>query len=166
MLNRCYGMIMVLAVTGALLCQVYVPYPDINIYFVESTILAAWLVADAIDRQAKFPATAAWAIASFVLAPITIPHWYAHRRLKAGECRHGGVDSNFFTAFGITTLLYTGVSAACNFLVFGPDKGFELIINCGFAVAGTGLILGLVSKQEKVTEMGPNLIATKVKELE
>lgn len=164
MSNRCYGMVMTLAFLGALLSQVYVPFPDTNIYFLVSGILAAWMVSDAIERKAKFSTIMGWMFAALVLAPIVIPRWYANRPLKAGEWRKGGVDANFFTAFGIITLLYTGVSAACNFLAFGPDRGFELIINSGFAVAGTGLVLGLAAKQEKITEKGPAMVGQKVEQ--
>ena len=166
MLNRCYGLVMMLAFVGALLSQVYIPFPDVNIYFLESGVLAAWLVADAIERRAKFTTTLGWTLAALLMAPVIIPRWYANRPLKAGECRKGGVDANYFTAFGIITLLYTGVSAACNFLAFGPDRGFELIINSGFAVAGTGLVLGLACRQDKVTEMGPKLLGQKVEEVD
>ncbi len=166
MLNRCYGLVMMLAFVGALLSQVYIPFPDVNIYFLESGVLAAWLVADAIERRAKFTTTLGWTLAALLMAPVIVPRWYANRPLKAGECRKGGVDANYFTAFGIITLLYTGVSAACNFLAFGPDRGFELIINSGFAVAGTGLVLGLACRQDKVTEMGPKLLGQKVEEVD
>jgi hypothetical protein len=159
MLNRVYGLVMVLAFMGALLSQVFVPFPDINIYFLESGLLAAWLVSDAWERKAKATNAFGWAAAALVLAPIVVPRWYANRPLKAGETRKGGSDSNFYTAFGILTVLFTGVSAACNFLAFGPDRGFELIINSGFAVAGMGLVLGLAAKQDKVTEKGPALVA-------
>jgi hypothetical protein len=159
MLNRCFGMVMALAVMGALLSQVFIPFPDSNIYFLESGLLAAWLISDAFERKAKLGEVLGWAAAALVMAPIVVPRWYANRPLRAGETRKGGVDSNFYTAFGIVTVLFTGVSAACNFIAFGPDRGFELIINSGFAVAGLGLVLGLAAKQDKVTEQGPALVA-------
>jgi hypothetical protein len=122
------------------------------------------------ERKTRAWNTLGWAAAALVLAPIVVPRWYANRPLKSGETRKGGVDANFFTAFGIITVLYTGVSAACNFLAYGPDRGFELIINAGFAVAGTGLVLGLAAKQEKIMEKGPAaspaLVRQKVEEVE
>jgi hypothetical protein len=157
-------MVMVLAFMGALLSQVFIPFPDINIYFLESGLLAAWLVSDAWERKAKAKNAFGWAAAALVLAPIVVPRWYANRPLKAGETRKGGSDSNFYTAFGIVTVLFTGVSAACNFLAFGPDRGFELIINSGFAVAGLGLVLGLAAKQDKVTEKGPVAVRAEMEE--
>jgi hypothetical protein len=168
MLNRCYGTMMALAFIGALLSQVYIPFPDVNIYFLESALLAAWLVSDALERRAKVLSSLGWAAAALVLAPIVIPRWYANRPLKSNETRKGGVDSNFYTAFGIVTVLYTGVSAACNFLAYGPDRGFELIINSGFAVAGTALVLGLAAKQDKVIERAPApaVVTRKVEEVE
>lgn len=153
---------MTLAFLGALLSQVYIPFPDVNIYFLESGLLAAWLISDALERKAKVWSTLGWGVAALVLAPIVVPRWYANRPLKTGEFRKGGSDANYFTAFGIITLLYTGVSAACNFLAYGPDRGFELIINSGFAVAGTALVLGLACKQEKVLEKGPAMVGQKV----
>lgn len=159
MLNRCYGVFMTLAVIGALLSQVFIPFPDSNIYFLECGVLAAWVISDAWERKAKLGQTLGWGAAALMFAPLVVPRWYANRPLKAGEMRKGGVDSNFYTAFGIVTVLFTGVSAACNFIAFGPDRGFELIINSGFAVAGMGLVLGLAAKQEKVTEKGPAIVA-------
>lgn len=165
-MNRLYGVVMALALMGALLSQVYIPFPDTNIYFLESGILAAWLVSDALERKAKFSNVLGWALAALVLAPVVVPRWYANRPLKAREMRKGGVDSNFYTAFGVITVLYTGVSAACNFLAFGPDRGFELIINAGFAVAGTGLVLGLAARQDKIVEKAPVLTAAKEERVE
>jgi hypothetical protein len=146
---------MTLAFLGAVLSQVFIPFPNYSIYLLECGILAAWLVSDALERRTRAWNAVGWAAAALVLAPIVVPRWYANRPLKTGETRKGGSEANFFTAFGIVTLLFTGVSAACNFLSYGPDRGFELIINAGFAVAGTGLVLGLAAKQEKIMEKGP-----------
>jgi hypothetical protein len=154
-----YGIVMLLAFIGALLSQVYIPFPDVNIYFLECALLAAWVVSDGYERKVKATRALAWAAAALVLAPVVVPRWYANRPLKAGETRKGGGDSNYYTAFGIVTVVFTGVSAACNFLAFGPDRGFELIINSGFAVAGTALVLGLAAKQDKILEKGPALVA-------
>jgi hypothetical protein len=156
-----YGMVMVLAFMGALLSQVFIPFPDVNIYFLECALLAAWVISDAYERKVKVTKALGWAAASLILAPVVVPRWYANRPLKAGETRKGGGDSNYYTAFGIVTVLFTGVSAACNFLAFGPDRGFELIINSGFAVAGTALVLGLAAKQDKILEKGPALAAVR-----
>lgn len=163
MLNRMYGMLMVVAFMVALKAQVFVPFPDVNIYFLECALLAAWIVSDAYDRKVKVTKAIGWAAAALLMAPVVVPRWFANRPLKAGETRKGGGDSNFYTAFGIITIVFTGVSAACNLLAFGPDRGFELIINSGFAVAGIALVLGLAAKQDKVLEQGPALAAAPVR---
>ena len=166
MLNRCYGLVMSTAFLGALLAQVYVPLPDWHIYFVESSIFAAWLLVDAAARRAKFTSALTHALAAFILAPLVVARWYACRPLRPGEWRKGGMDANFFTAFGVMTVIFTGVSASCNFLNFGPDRGFELIINSGFSVAGTALVMAMMVRQERVFEKGPNSLSSNAEEAE
>jgi hypothetical protein len=153
-LNRGYGMMMSLSFLGAILSQVYVPLPDIQVYFVECAFFASLVLVDAIDRKAGLGTTLLYFLSSLILAPLAVPRWYANRPLKCNECRKGGVHTNFLNAFAILTVVFTGVSAACNFLSFGPDRGFELIINSGFCVAGTALVLGLIVRQESVLEKG------------
>ena len=153
-MNRVYGMVMCTAFLGAILSQVFIPFPDVNVYFLECGLLAAWLVADAFERKASFGTTVLWAALALVLAPIVVPRWYANRPLKSDEWRKGGTDTNFYNAFGLVTVMFTGVSAACSFLNFGPEHGFELIINAGFSVAGTAFVLALATKQESVFEKG------------
>jgi hypothetical protein len=166
MLTRLYGLLICTAFLGGLAAQVYVPKPDGHLYLIECSIFAAWLVSDAISRRAKFTPTLVHALAAILLAPLVIPRWYAHRPLQPNEWRKGGIDSNFFTAFGVMTVIFTGVSAACNFLNFGPEHGFELIINAGFSVAGVALLLGLVSRKEAVFERGPKTRTPNIKESE
>lgn len=153
-MNRVYGMVMCTAFLGAILSQVFIPFPDVNIYFLECGLLTAWLVADAFERKAPIRTTILWTALALVLAPIVIPRWYANRPLKTDEWRKGGTDTNFYNAFGLVTVMFTGVSAACSFLSFGANHGFELIINAGFSVAGTAFVLALATKQEAVFEKG------------
>src|SRR5262249_34962802 len=141
---------------GAIVAQVYIPWPDWHVYMAECGILALWLSLDAIQRRASFGSALVHTAGALILAPLVIPRWYANRPLKVGEWRKGGADANFFLAFGILTVVFTGVSAASNFLAFGPERGFELIINSGFSVAGTALVLSLLARQERVFERGPN----------
>ena len=164
MLNRVYGLIMCAAVVGGLVSQVYVPFPDSNIYFLESGIFTAWLVADALERRSKLWQIFVWAFFSLLLCPIVVPRWYANRPLKALELRRGGTDSNFFNAFGLVTTSFTGVSATINFMAFGANRGFELIINSGFAVAGIAFVLALSTRRDSITEMGKPLSAEPVAE--
>jgi hypothetical protein len=167
MLNRtAYGIVMCTAFLGGLLAKIYVPVPDGHLYLIECSIFGAWLAADAIYRRAKFVPTLAHATAAIFLAPLVIPRWYANQPLQTGEWRKGGTESNFFTAFGVITLVFTGVSACCNLSSFGPEHGFELIINSGFSVAGVALLLGLVSKKERVFERGQNQRVQKAEESE
>jgi hypothetical protein len=167
-LNRGYGMMMCLSFLGAILSQVYIPLPDIQVYFVECAFFASLVLVDAIDRRAGLGTTLLYFVSSLILAPLAVPRWYANRPLNFGECRKGGVHTNFLNAFAIVTVVFTGVSAACNFLSFGPDHGFELIINSGFCVAGTALVLGLIAKQASVMEKGdkPTLSEKAESELE
>lgn len=153
MLNRFYGLIMCTAVSGAMLAGVYIP-SDPQYYFLLSGILAAWVVADAIERRYNPLQTFSWAFGSILLAPLVVPRWYATRKLKVGEERKGGRDANYLQAFGIVTVMYTGLSCALNFLNFGSNGGFELIIHTGFAAAGCALVMGLNCRQESVTETG------------
>jgi hypothetical protein len=156
MKNHCYGLVMSTAFLGAVLAQVYVPWPDCRLYILECGFLALCLSIDAIQRRAGFASALGHAAAALVLAPLVMARWYAHRPLKPGEWRKGGADANFFFAFGILTVFFTGVSAASNFLTFGPEQGFELIINSGFSVAGTAFVLAMLARQERVFERGPN----------
>lgn len=153
MLNRFYGLIMCTAVLGAMLAGVYIP-SDPQYYFLLSGILAAWVVADASERRYNPLQTFGWAFGSILLAPLVVPCWYATRKLKMGEERKGGRDANYLKAFGIVTVMYTGLSCALNFLNFGSNCGFELIIHTGFAAAGCALVMGLNCRQESVTETG------------
>jgi hypothetical protein len=155
MVNRFCGLVMSTAVLGALLTQVYIPNPEWHVYFVASMTFAAWLLVDAVVRRASIGSMVAYALFTLILAPLSVARWYACRPLLPGEWRKGGMDANFFTAFGITTLVFTGISAAANFVNFGPDRGFELIINSGFAVAGTAIVMGLVVRQDRLYEKGP-----------
>lgn len=155
MLNRYYGLVMCSAFLGALFAQVYIPIPDSHVFFVVNAVLAGFLVLDASYRRIRLSNTLGWMLAAMVLAPLVVPRWWANRPLLPGETRKGGVDSNFFTAFAIVTLIYTGTSAACSFLNFGAEHGFELIINSGFAVAGVAWVVGLATKKEEKFESGP-----------
>lgn len=132
---------------------VYIP-SDPDYYFLLSGILAAWVVADAFERRYNLAQAFGWAFGSVLLAPIVVPRWYATRKLLSGEERKGGTDANYLKAFGIVTLMYTGLSCALSFLNFGSNHGFELIIHAGFSVAGTAFVLGLVARKESVTETG------------
>ena len=132
---------------------VYIPC-DPDYYFLLSGILAAWVVADALQRRYNLVQAFGWAFGSVLLAPIVVPRWYATRKLRCGEERKGGIDANYLKAFGIVTLMYTGLSCALSFLNFGSNHGFELIIHAGFSVAGTAFVLGLVARKESVTETG------------
>jgi hypothetical protein len=153
MQNRIFGLIMCTSALGAFLTGVYMP-SDPDYYFLLSGILSAWVVADACERRYNLVQTFAWAFASLLLAPIVVPRWYATRKLLTGEDRKGGTDCNYLKAFGIVTLMYTGLSCALSFLNFGSNHGFELIIHTGFAAAGCAFVLGLVSRKESVTETG------------
>ncbi|HEY9792617.1 MAG TPA: hypothetical protein V6D22_19610 [Candidatus Obscuribacterales bacterium] len=156
MKNRCYGLVMSTAFLGAVLAQVYVPWPDWRLYLMECAFFAFCLSIDAINRRAGFANALGHTAAALVLAPLVIPRWYAHRPLKPHEWRKGGADANFYLAFGILTVFFTGISAASNFVTFGPERGFELIVNSGFAVAGTALVLSLLARQDRVSERGPS----------
>jgi hypothetical protein len=156
MLNRCYGLVMATAFLGGLMAQVYVPLPDWHMYFLECAIFAAALLVDAAFRRTRISSALLYFCGSLVLAPIVVARWYANRPLRPGEWRKGGSEANFFTAFGIITIFFTGVSAACNLLNFGSEHGFELIINSGFAVAGVAIITSLMARKERVFEKGPN----------
>jgi hypothetical protein len=158
MMNRCFGLVMSTAFLAGLLAQVYVPFPDWHVYLVECAVFATWLICDAAMRRAKVGTALTYAAMALLLAPLAIPRWYANRPLRPGEWRKGGSEANFFTAFGVMTLIFTGVSAAVNFINFGPEKGFELIINSGFAVAGIALVMSLIARKERVFEKGPNRI--------
>lgn len=166
MLNRCYGMVMSVMFLCGVLSQVYVPLPDVQVYFFECAFFTVILMADAMYRKASFSSTLAYGLASLVLAPLAVPHWFANRPLKPGECRKGGVDANFFNAFALLTVAYTGASAACNFLSYGPEHGFELIVNSGFAVAGTALVMALITRQEQLLETGRKRLPKGVEEAE
>lgn len=158
MQNRLFGLILCTSVLGALLTGVYIP-SDPDYYFLLSGILAAWVVADAFERRYSLGQTFAWAFASLLLAPVVVPRWYATRKLQTGEERKGGTDANYLKAFGIVTVMYTGLSCALSFLNFGSNHGFELIIHTGFAAAGCAFVLGLVSRKESVTETGRPLVS-------
>jgi hypothetical protein len=154
MLNLYYSLFMCLALSAALVVPVFVPAPASDVYLLEGALLGAWLVSDAVERQAKSVDAVMWGLAAVVLSPIVIPRWYAQRPLKAGECRKGGWDCNFFNAFGAITLMFAGVSAALNHLTFGYSSSFELIANTGLATAGMAFVLALFARDEKVCEQG------------
>jgi hypothetical protein len=153
-LNRCYGVVFSLTFLAGLASQVYIPLPDVQVYFLECAFFSALIICDAILRRATFSQTLMYTAAALVMAPLAVPHWYANRPLKPGEVRKGGGDVNFLNAFAIVTVMFTGVSAACSFLSFGSEHGFELIINAGFCVAGTALVAGLITRKERVLETG------------
>jgi hypothetical protein len=154
MLSRVYGLVMALAVIGGVCSQVYVNFPEPNVYLLVTGVLTAWLISDAMDRGLNWLSIMSWSLFSFFLAPIVVPRWYASRPLKNGEMRKGGNDANFFNAFGLITVVFTGVSAALNFMDFGSNRGFEIIINAGFAVAGTAFVLALSTRRDSITETG------------
>jgi hypothetical protein len=156
MVNRFCGLVMSTAFLGALLSQVYVPVPGWQVYFVASMTFAAWLLLDGVIRRASISTMAAYALFTMILAPLSVARWYACRPLLPGEWRKGGMDANFYTAFGLVTLVFTGISAASNFVNFGPDRGFELIINSGFCVAGTAIVMGLMVRKDRLYEKGPS----------
>jgi hypothetical protein len=148
-------MVMSVAFVAAAVSQVYVPWPDWHIYLLACGVLSILVVLDAIDRQAPLSTTLLHAIGALLFAPLVVPRWYAVRPLKPGQWRKGGADTHFFMAFGVLTVVFTGISAACNFINCGPDSGFELIINAGFAVAGTAFIMSMAAHKERVFEKGP-----------
>lgn len=162
MLNRWYGILMSIAVLAGLLAQVYIPFPDWHLYLTECAVFSCLLIVDAAMRRVRPSTAIANTLAALVLAPLVVPRWYANRPLLPGEFRKYGTDSNFFTAFGIITVFFTGVSAASNFMNFGPDRGFEFIINAGFCVAGVGLILSLATRQDRALEKGATVSAEEV----
>lgn len=155
MVNRFYGLVMSTAFLAALLSQVYLPAPDWHLYFIECFTFAAWVLLDGIIRRASAKSVAGYVLSTAILAPLAVARWYACRPLLPGEWRKGGMDANFFMAFGVITVVFTGVSAASSFLNFGPDRGFELIINSGFSVAGTAIIMGMLTRKDRLYEKGP-----------
>lgn len=158
MQNRLFGLIMCTSVLGALLAGVYIPtQPDY--YFLLSGILAAAVVSDALGRKYNLAQVFGWAFGSVLLAPVVVPRWYATRRLRTGEERKGGSDANYLKAFGMVAIMFTGMSCALNFLNYGANNGFELIIQTGFSVAGTAWVLSIISRKESVTETGRPVIA-------
>ena len=164
MLNRTYGLIMASLIVYGIFAQVYVNFAEANFYFLVTGILTAWLVADSIDRNCKFGHMVLWIVSSLLLAPIVVARWYSTRKLLPGEVRKFGADANFFNAFGVITLIFTGVSAALNFIDFGGNRGFEIIINSGFAVAGTAIVMAIASRRESVTETGRPLATQPVRD--
>ena len=157
--DRCYGFVMTLALLGGIITQAFIPFTDVHVYFMECAVLAIIVLADALHRRTNIVKALGYFLASLVLAPLAVARWYADRPLRHDETRKGGFHTNFFNAFALLTLMFTGVSAACNFLAFGPDRGFELIINGGFAVVGTALVMALAAKQDMVLEKGPKSLS-------
>lgn len=100
---------------------------------------AIWVFFNAHDRG---DSGLAWALGSFLLAPVVLPLYFAYRTLKPGERREGGrawsVLKNLSLAWTATMALAAGAAVLRMADVVNGETS-----DAGMAGAGLGAMMGL-----------------------